>query len=86
MNKKQLLAIGLISLGTLAFISKNKETYSEEELEKINRYKKYLNDKNFVIVSKKDYDKISKNSKKLFSISSIPSYYSIARSVARYVL
>lgn len=86
MNRKQLLALSLVGVGALVFINRKKDSYSKEELDKIDRYRKYLNDRNFVTVSKKDYNKIKKSGSRLLSLSSLHSYYAVAKSVARYVL
>lgn len=86
MNRKQLLALGLLGVGSLVFMNKSKDKYSKEDLDKIKKYKKYLIDKDFVIVTKKDYNKMSKSGNKLLSLSSLHTYYAVAKSVARYVL
>lgn len=84
MNKKQLLILTGVGLTVYALLSKKKEKFSADELEKINKYKQYLEDKDFVIVDKKKYKKMNKSG--LLSISAIPNYYSVAKTIAKYIM
>lgn len=82
MNKKQLVTLALIGVATYSLLGKKKERYSSSELEKINRYSKYLEEKNFVVVDSKKY---KKNNKKL-KFSSLIKYYPIAKKIAEVLL
>lgn len=83
MNKKLVVALaaGAGAVVTVKLLKKSK--HSPEELEKIKQYRKYLEEKNFVIVDKKKYNK---SRSQWFSISAIPTYYKVAKVVAKYVL
>lgn len=79
--------IHLVSLGTLAHaLVKNykssKKKVSDTDLEKISKYKKYLEDKDFVIVDRKNYKKRYAHH---FSVSSLPKYYAIAKTIYKIV-
>lgn len=85
MTKKQLLILGGISFATfLLFKDNKKEKYSTEELEKINNFKSYLEDKDYIVLDKKNYKKLKNGN--LLNLASLHNYYSIAKSVAKYVL
>ncbi|MGX7111249.1 hypothetical protein [Gemella cuniculi] len=84
MNKNTLLtlaAAGACAAVVSRALSK-KEKFTAEELEKINKYKEYLEDKDYVIINKENY---KKNNSKLLSLSSIPIYYKAAKTVAKFI-
>ena len=85
MKKNTVLAVAAVAVGvygaTKLFSKKNK--YTEEELQKIEEYRKYLEDKNYVIVEKNKYNKSSFN---LLSTSMLPTYYKAAKLIAKYVV
>lgn len=84
MNKK-IVGVALATCVGAVVVTKllKKQKFSQEEQEKIDEYTKYLEDKNFVIVEKSKYNSPSSA---LFSISAIPTYYKVAKTVAKYVL
>ncbi|MBF0713315.1 hypothetical protein HZY83_01145 [Gemella sp. GH3] len=85
MNKKtKFLLFAVAGAIVVKKLMNKNERYSAAELERINDYKNYLEDKNFVVVDKKDFDKL--NNKKFFKLSSIPKYYGVARTVAKFIL
>lgn len=85
MNKKtKFLLFTLASVIVVKQLMKKNERYSAEELEKINNYKEYLENKDFVVVDKKSFNKLNDN--KIFKLSSIPKYYGVAKTVAKFIL
>lgn len=88
-KKKQLLLLSLTGAALYSVLgSGKKEKFSAGELEKINKYKKYLEENNYVIVDKNKFKKL-KGNKKLLSIStlsSLPKYYGIAKAISKYLL
>ncbi|MBU0278052.1 MULTISPECIES: hypothetical protein [unclassified Gemella] len=82
MNKKHLVNLALIGVAVYSLAGKKKEKYSSNELEKINRYSKYLEDKNFVVVDSKKYKKKNKKLK----ISNLVKYYPLAKKVVEVLL
>lgn len=85
---KNILLLAAVGGVIYTILNSNKqEKYTTNELEKIEKYKKYLEDKNFVIVDKSKFDKLSKkNNKKLLSLSSMPKYYAVAKTIAKFAL
>lgn len=84
MTKKQLFLLSLAGVTLCALANKKKKKYSNEELTKIKKYQEYLQNKDFVVLTKKEYKKRKGSS--IFSLAALPNYYSIAKQVSRYVL
>ena len=84
MNKKYFLFIAGASIATYVLLKDKKEKYSADEIKKIEEYKQFLEDKDFVIVEKSKFNKLNNN--KLLSISSLTNYYSIARTIAKFLV
>ncbi|AME09639.1 MULTISPECIES: hypothetical protein [Gemella] len=85
MSKKTILTFAVAGLGAVALstlISK-KERFSKEEKETIDKYKEYLEEKDYIVVDKKNYKKQVGN---ILSLSSLPLYYKAAKKVAKFVL
>ena len=84
MNKKYILALTVVGIGALAtaaIFTKNDQLSAEDE-EKIRESKEYLESKGYT-VSK--YNSPI-NGFNLLSVSSLPTYYKVAKTVAKYVL
>lgn len=84
MNKTLLALVAAgAGLAVAATILSKKEQFNAEEREKIEASKEYLEEKGYVVVSKKAY---AANRLNLFSVTSLPTYYKAAKTVAKFVL
>ena len=84
MSKKSIVLLTVVGIGALAtttIFAKNEQLNAEDE-EKIRKSKEYLESKGYS-VSK--YNSPI-NGFNLLSVSSLPTYYKVAKTVARYVL
>lgn len=85
MSKNTVLAVLAVAAGAVAagVILSKQEQLSAEEREKIEQSKEYLEEKGYVVVSKKNY---AANSLNLFSVASLPTYYKAAKTIAKFVM
>ena len=83
MNKKTLfITLSLACSGfVIAKLLEKKQTFTSEELEKIEKYSNYLKEKNFVVVEKNKFKPSSK-----LNIGELSNYYGIARVIAKVLL
>ncbi len=83
MNKKSILALTVVGIGALAtavIFAKNDQINKEDE-QKIKESKEYLESKGYVI----SRNGFPINGFDFLSVSSLPIYYKVAKTVAKYV-